>query len=398
MASIATSSNTILHRIRSCPAVSSSLCTVKYAKPGTITDSSDITSVLLLTPIGHTGASSPTLTPPPSPTQSSATQSHWSYPAPAASISCSLCLTERCFVTLAEESPVVENQQDYAKKQRLQRLKPFILTLDSTGPQPSIGSPLHLAPVAPLRVTFALTSDIAPAPRPHPPPSSLSDLAPAPLISVLTPPSSRTIISSTRHRPVSDTGIDLIRWTFHDQSLGTCTVIETDSYIDEDGVIWNCLAYSRAKHPKAPPEVSKVTEVRTWISRDKNAIAPLPNATMPDVVSAPPSLCPSRIANCSRKSIPRYSPCATCHPAQCGNSVATVAVDYFIEILPIAPPELNLDLNGNPFSYKTATAAKNPDLPSWLRAAAEEITRLLVCVRDPYAHLLPSSSEQIRSP
>jgi hypothetical protein len=54
-------------------------------------------------------------------------------------------------------------------------------------------------------------------------------------------------------------------------------------------------------------------------------------------------------------------------------------VDDFIET-PIAPPELNLDVKGKPLSYKSATAAGNPDLPAWLQAAAvpEEIIWLLI--------------------
>jgi hypothetical protein len=43
-----------------------------------------------------------------------------------------------------------------------------------------------------------------------------------------------------------------------------------------------------------------------------------------------------------------------------------------------AAPELNLDVHGEPLSYKSETVAGNFDLPAWLQGAAEEIIRLLI--------------------
>jgi hypothetical protein len=41
----------------------------------------------------------------------------------------------------------------------------------------------------------------------------------------------------TKNRPSSDTGIDLVGWSFPNPSLGTCTVLSTDTFIDHDGTL-----------------------------------------------------------------------------------------------------------------------------------------------------------------
>jgi hypothetical protein len=60
------------------------------------------------------------------------------------------------------------------------------------------------------------------------------------------------VTQSTRHRPSSDTGADLIGWTFHERSLGSCKVLHTETYLDSDSILWNTLAYSSSKQRSGP--------------------------------------------------------------------------------------------------------------------------------------------------
>jgi hypothetical protein len=73
------------------------------------------------------------------------------------------------------------------------------------------------------------------------------------------------ITCSTRHKPTSDTGLDLIGHSFPDKSLGTCRVIGTDTYLDDDGIIWHLLQYTSSRKPNDEPLVSKVSEVQSWL-------------------------------------------------------------------------------------------------------------------------------------
>ena len=50
--------------------------------------------------------------------------------------------------------------------------------------------------------------------------------------------------SSAWHRPTTDTGIDLIGHTFHDTARSLCRIIGTDTYLDDDGILWHTLQYS----------------------------------------------------------------------------------------------------------------------------------------------------------
>jgi hypothetical protein len=54
-------------------------------------------------------------------------------------------------------------------------------------------------------------------------------------------------------------GADLIGWTFRERSLGYCKVLNTDTYLDEDSILWNTLVYSSTK--AKDNVVSKVSEV-----------------------------------------------------------------------------------------------------------------------------------------
>ncbi len=87
------------------------------------------------------------------------------------------------------------------------------------------------------------------------------------------------VTQSTRHRPSSDTGADLIGWTFHERSLGYCKVLHTDTYLDSDSILWKTLAYSSSKAKDTV--VSKVSEVRKWCKKATPPQAPTLNHATP---------------------------------------------------------------------------------------------------------------------
>jgi hypothetical protein len=92
------------------------------------------------------------------------------------------------------------------------------------------------------------------------------------------------VTSSTRHRPSSDTGSDLIGWTFFEKSLGHCTVLNTDTYLDHDNILWHTLAFDSSKAKDIV--VSKVSEVRRWCKKGTPP-ANLPQPTSPPTVNVP---------------------------------------------------------------------------------------------------------------
>jgi hypothetical protein len=76
----------------------------------------------------------------------------------------------------------------------------------------------------------------------HPPsnPTPPTSTASAPVPSAANPtlqPSVVPVTSTTRHRPSSDTGADLIGWTFYERTLGHCTVLHTDNFLDDDNIL-----------------------------------------------------------------------------------------------------------------------------------------------------------------
>jgi hypothetical protein len=71
--------------------------------------------------------------------------------------------------------------------------------------------------------------------------------------------------SSTRHRPSSDTGIDILGWKFKKKTLGPCTVVATDALLDDNNILWNTMQISSSKTKDT--FVAKVSEVRTWIRK-----------------------------------------------------------------------------------------------------------------------------------
>ncbi len=50
--------------------------------------------------------------------------------------------------------------------------------------------------------------------------------------------------ASTRHRPSTDLGIDLVGYRFTDRALGQCEVVGPSTYTDEDNIVWNTLEFT----------------------------------------------------------------------------------------------------------------------------------------------------------
>ncbi len=82
------------------------------------------------------------------------------------------------------------------------------------------------------------------------------------------------ITASTRHRPSTDLGIDLIGYRFTDRALGKCEVVGPSTYT-EDNIVWNTLEFTSTTYP-IDLQFSKVSEARAWITKDKNHRAPAP--------------------------------------------------------------------------------------------------------------------------
>ncbi len=68
--------------------------------------------------------------------------------------------------------------------------------------------------------------------------------------------------STTRHRPSSDTAVDILGWTFYERTLGHCTALNTDKYLDDDNILWHTLAFTSSKCPDEDSVIAKVSEVR----------------------------------------------------------------------------------------------------------------------------------------
>jgi hypothetical protein len=53
--------------------------------------------------------------------------------------------------------------------------------------------------------------------------------------------------ASTRHRSSSDTGLDILGWKFREKALGPCTVIATDTLLDDNNILWNTMQIASSK-------------------------------------------------------------------------------------------------------------------------------------------------------
>jgi hypothetical protein len=93
--------------------------------------------------------------------------------------------------------------------------------------------------------------------------------------------------ASTRHRPSTDIGIDLVGYSFKDRALGQCKVVGPSTYTDEDNIVWNALEFTSTTYP-IDLQFSKVSEVQAWIAKDKNHRPPAP-------VPTPVRLAPQRL-------------------------------------------------------------------------------------------------------
>ena len=197
--------------------------------------------------------------------------------------------------------------------------------------------------------------------------------------------------SSTRHRPTTDTGIDLIGHTFQDTARGLCRIIGTDTYLDDDGILWHTLQYNSSKYPKDDTRISKVSEVRSWIKRKGSTPPrqPVPKPVVPSTIrldlpatlrDAPDPKTPFRAILLAPKSVPHVSPynlrqrramtARIRHPTPQPSIAPTT--DAYPDKL---PPTLNLDQHGRPLTYTSAMAG--PNKPHWLTASADEIIKLI---------------------
>ncbi len=95
------------------------------------------------------------------------------------------------------------------------------------------------------------------------------------------------LTASTRHRPSTEIGINLVGYTFKDRVLGKCKVVAPSTYIDENNIVWNTSEFTSTTYP-SELQFSKVSEVRAWITKDKNHRTPAP-------ATAPPRPAPQRL-------------------------------------------------------------------------------------------------------
>jgi hypothetical protein len=212
--------------------------------------------------------------------------------------------------------------------------------------------------------------------------------------------------ASTRHRPSSDTGRDILGWKFKERTLGPCTVLATDTLLDDDNILWNTLQIESSKSNDT--FVAKVSEVRTWIRRDKSAHGPpaTPDPPVPHILreNLPPELRHPIEADTPFRAIllpPRSIPAPQLRlPAKStrderrklkAHRALSAKVRFSgpdSDDCTSAPSDtLNLDVDGKPLTY--ASAKRGPDRLAWARAEAEEIVRLIMTgTIVPIAHTL----------
>ena len=183
--------------------------------------------------------------------------------------------------------------------------------------------------------------------------------------------------ASTRHRPSTDLGIDLVGYSFKDRALGQCKVVGPSTYTDEDNITWNTLEFTSTTYP-TDLQFSKVSEVRAWITKDKNHRPPAPAPT--PVRPAPQRLTQGPIPEPPLRAIlqaPNSTPPQPIHRydlrSRRGPSAKRIRRTHrndrraYAAVLPIPeayiPPALNLDVNGKPLTYRSAK--NGPDHLIW---------------------------------
>ncbi len=98
------------------------------------------------------------------------------------------------------------------------------------------------------------------------PNKSANDIVPSP-VTPATAIHHAPLSTPTKDRPSSDTGIDLVGWSFPDRSLGQCTILATGTYLEGDGTLHNTLKYSSQIGHTPNSHVSKISEVRSWLDQ-----------------------------------------------------------------------------------------------------------------------------------
>ena len=155
----------------------------------------------------------------------------------------------------------------------------------------------------------------------------------------------------------------------------------TDTYLDDDGILWNTLEYSAQKGRKPNTHISKVSEIRAWTKR-KGSQPPPQRVTTPAVTNHPvhPSLQQPMDPLSPFRSV-ISAPLTTPPPPLAHYNLRTRRVMSAAIRFPHASPPpratttLNLDIHGQPLTYKNAKAG--PDRERWTTAEIEDLCRLI---------------------
>jgi hypothetical protein len=81
--------------------------------------------------------------------------------------------------------------------------------------------------------------------------------------------------------PTSSTGLS------YERTLGNCTVLHTDTFLDDDNIRWHTLAFTSSKSPDEDSVVAKVSEVRNWCRKGKPPV-PIVNIPVPPTLQQQP--------------------------------------------------------------------------------------------------------------
>ncbi len=75
----------------------------------------------------------------------------------------------------------------------------------------------------------------------------------------------------------------MIGYKFTDRALGQCEVVGPSTYTDEDNIVWNTMEFTSTTY-LIELQLPKVSEVRAWITKDKNhrAHAPVTTSVRPE--------------------------------------------------------------------------------------------------------------------
>ena len=181
-----------------------------------------------------------------------------------------------------------------------------------------------------------------------------------------------------------------------EKSLGKCVVLAPDTFLDENNILWHTLQVSCSRYP-LDSNVFKVSEVRTYIRRDRTAHGPSARSPSPSSSLLRPILSPELRHPLENESPfrsillpPKCVPSADIRQpakstrdarrrARAGRAFSAkvrFAGPDSDAITTTAPDTLNLDVNGKPLTY--SSAKRGPDRLAWEKAEAEEITRLIL--------------------